>query len=167
MTTLDGLRPRGWKEAAAGIGVILSLIFVGVELRQNTAAVSSTALNDLAAGINEWNLQVAGDGELADIYARWRDGTGEFSPAEEVRIRLLSSPCSGTRKTPFSRPDWESSTRWPCEDTDLAMLGLFRVRRLHRSGPNSRAVSIQISWRLSKRHTGFDGQGKSDSSFAA
>jgi hypothetical protein len=35
------------REALAAVGIVLSLVFVGLELRQNTLAVRATALNDL------------------------------------------------------------------------------------------------------------------------
>ena len=81
--------PKRWREALAAVGVMLSLVFVGLELRQNTAAISATALNDLTEGSNAWMFQITSDGEMADIYVRWRDGLGELSPDEEIRIRLL------------------------------------------------------------------------------
>jgi hypothetical protein len=82
-------RRYDWKELLAAAGVILSLLFVGLELRQNTAAVRATALNDLATGTRELLLTVSADGELSDLYRRWIEDDSAFTATEKARIRLL------------------------------------------------------------------------------
>ena len=82
-------RRHTWKEYVAAAGVILSLLFVGLELRQNTAAVRATALNDLTTGTRELLLTVSADAELSDLYRRWIEGDTAFTATEEARIRLL------------------------------------------------------------------------------
>ncbi len=62
------------REAVAAVGVILSLLFVGLELRQNTLAVRATALNDLATGSREWTLAIASNPALAAVMASWLAG---------------------------------------------------------------------------------------------
>ena len=65
---------KSTREAVAAIGVILSLLFVGLELRQNTLAVRATALNDLATGSRDWVLAIASNPELAAVMVDWLAG---------------------------------------------------------------------------------------------
>ena len=52
------------RETLTAAGVVLSLLFVGLELRQNTLAVRATALNDLASGSRDYFLAVSADRDL-------------------------------------------------------------------------------------------------------
>jgi len=62
------------RQAAAAVGVILSLLFVGMELRQNTLAVRATALNDLATGSRDWTMAIASSPELTAAMVNWLTG---------------------------------------------------------------------------------------------
>lgn len=73
----------------AALGVILGLLFVGLELRQNTAAVRAAALNDLATGARDLLLAVSTDAELSELYHRWIIADASLTPIERTRIRLL------------------------------------------------------------------------------
>jgi len=55
---------KGIRETLTAVGVVVSLLFVGLELRQNTLAVKATALNDLASGSRDYLLAVSADREL-------------------------------------------------------------------------------------------------------
>lgn len=55
---------KGIRETLTAGGVVLSLLFVGLELRQNTLAVRATALNDLASGSRDYFLTVSADRDL-------------------------------------------------------------------------------------------------------
>ncbi len=61
-------------ETIGVLAVVLSLVFVGAELRQNTVAVRATALNDLATGSRDWVLAIASNPELAAVMADWLAG---------------------------------------------------------------------------------------------
>lgn len=79
----------GWKEAVAAIGVILSLTFVAVELRQNTKAIQATVRNDLASASREWTLATATSPELAEARVRWEAGD-ELTEAEHLMVQQLA-----------------------------------------------------------------------------
>ena len=53
------------RETLAALGVIASLVFVGVEIQQNTAVARSQARNDLATLNQEWLMQLASDLDLS------------------------------------------------------------------------------------------------------
>ena len=65
---------KSMQQAAAAVGVILSLLFVGMELRQNTLSVRATALNDLATGSRDWTMAIASSPELAAAMVDWLAG---------------------------------------------------------------------------------------------
>jgi len=69
------------REGLAALGVILSLIFVGAEVRQNTVAIRATTLNDLASGSREWLMSIGASPALASVWRRWLAGE-ELSPDE-------------------------------------------------------------------------------------
>ena len=56
--------PKTLIEAAGGIAVLVGLIFVGLELRQNTEAVQSATLQSMIDSSQEYLLLLASDPEL-------------------------------------------------------------------------------------------------------
>lgn len=57
-------------EIASAVAVVLGLIFVGLELKQNTAAISAQAIFELNASSNEAFREVAQNPDLADLLSR-------------------------------------------------------------------------------------------------
>ena len=53
------LRLRGAIEVFGAVGVIGSLVFVGIEIRQNSAATRAAATQDLGQSWIDWNLATA------------------------------------------------------------------------------------------------------------
>ena len=74
-----------WAELVTTIGVLVSLIFVGLEVRQNTAVARAQARNDLASLSQEWLLAMAQDPTLNRAFmAYWLEaliGYGMRAPA--------------------------------------------------------------------------------------
>lgn len=79
------MRSPNWIEAIGLVAVVVSLVFVGIELRQNTAATESQALLDLNLSVNEVFLVQAEEGELSDIVIRGHLKPDELSPVEYFR----------------------------------------------------------------------------------
>lgn len=79
-----------WVEAIAAVGVILSLLFVGFEIRQNTAIARGQARQDLAQLNQEWLVLLS---QNAEYEALWTKAFGreihELTPAERRRSRLI------------------------------------------------------------------------------
>jgi|GEM_PF-3411427 len=83
-------------EIIGGLAVVLSLVFVALEIRQsseetatNTKAISVSAYQDLIAQIIDINSAVMNDEELADILRRGQEGTIDSStePNDAERFR--------------------------------------------------------------------------------
>jgi hypothetical protein len=67
-----------------GLAVIASLLYLAVQIRQNTRAVRSSSYHQAAEQTWNYCLTVAGDASLAEILARRESGEA-LSPAELIR----------------------------------------------------------------------------------
>lgn len=84
-------------EIIAAVGVIVSLMFVGFEIRQNTAVARGQARQELAALNQEWLLTMGQDAEFEALwYKAWgadpRSGAAEpieLTEAEERRAWFI------------------------------------------------------------------------------
>ena len=79
---------RTFREGLAATGVILSLVFVGAEIRQNTVATRGATLTDLASGSREWLMAIASNPDLASAWRRWKLGE-ELNPDETEMAALV------------------------------------------------------------------------------
>ncbi len=80
-------------EIAGGIAVVLSLIFVGLEIRQsseetlqNTRALEVSAYQDLISQISTMNMLVISDPSFAELYDRMMLGEDPQNATERRRI---------------------------------------------------------------------------------
>ena len=77
------------RETLGFLAVVASLVFVGIEIRQNTAVARGQARQDLAALNQEWLVLMGQDAEWNDIYNRaWRD-EGELTELESRRATFM------------------------------------------------------------------------------
>jgi hypothetical protein len=90
------MEPRGhsgmqWAELIATIGVLVSLIFVGLELRQNTAVARAQARNDLATLAQDWLLVLGQDSAANRAWnGYWYDDdVRPLSPVEESQAYYM------------------------------------------------------------------------------
>ena len=79
----SGLR---WAELITTMGVLVSLVFVGWEIRQNTAVARSQARTDMARMDQEWLLTLAQDSALA-ILLQQRWAPSDSAEAQVARVR--------------------------------------------------------------------------------
>ena len=74
------------------LGVIASLIFVGVEIRQNTAAVRSATIMDTSNQVMTLLLTLATDDDLTRIYAELNAenlGLDSLDPQDAIRFSMF------------------------------------------------------------------------------
>ncbi len=87
-------KPLHWPELFAAAGIILSLVFVGFEIRQNTAIARGQARQELAT-LNQDFMQLLAEPEIGSIwYQAWELESGlemknELSDEETFRARVL------------------------------------------------------------------------------
>lgn len=60
--------------ALGAVSVVLSLLFVGWEIRQNMSVAKNEAHRQMVAGFTEFNGMMATDGELAALWTRISQG---------------------------------------------------------------------------------------------
>ena len=65
-----GLNLRTLVEASGGIAVLIGLIFVGLELRQNTAAVQAATFQDLTHASSDFLVEIGTNPENRRIYSK-------------------------------------------------------------------------------------------------
>jgi hypothetical protein len=73
-------------EVIAAVAVVISLVYVGGEVRQNTAAVRGAAMQAVAATDANALLTVASDSALASIFRRGMDDPAVLSGEEAFRF---------------------------------------------------------------------------------
>ena len=75
-------------ELIAAVATIATLVYLAIQIRQNTRALRGTFHDSSVGRIQGWNLAIASDPALSSIYHRAVQG-GELSEEEEDRFRLL------------------------------------------------------------------------------
>ena len=89
------MEPKRWQslrqfgELVALVGVIGSLVFVGLELRQNTVATRAATNAAYADGVREFNLALATSPELARALATWPDDPADASLADQHMVAAM------------------------------------------------------------------------------
>jgi len=84
------MKGKELRDTLGVIAVVASLGFVGFEIRQNTAAVESTAFQSLSELLHESTAMLA-EGPGPRLTLRLRDGAvpGDFTPEEDQWVRLV------------------------------------------------------------------------------
>jgi len=80
-----------WAELVTTIGVFLSLVFVGFEIRQNTAVARAQSRNELASLTQEWLHVISQDAPLNHAYSTyWSDeNLAELTDTEVSQARFF------------------------------------------------------------------------------
>ena len=78
------------REILGTIGVIASMIFVGLEVRQNTQAVRASAIQESTNVARQQVLTIAADPELMRLEFLCQDDPPELTEDEENRCTYLS-----------------------------------------------------------------------------
>ena len=75
-------------EFFGAVGVIVTLIYLAIQIRLHTKATKDEATRSLMLANSEAAMDLAKDGELADLVQRGLHGHGELTPAEQTRYNL-------------------------------------------------------------------------------
>ena len=127
-------------EILASVAVVVTLIFLVVEIRQNTEVARAASYAESMDGLTQWRLTMAGDSELAALWQAYNFGGA--SP-EDFRLDLLVSTLWGIYENAYysnqrglmGGSEWERFHIKICRvaDRDLPMIGnlLTDEFRLH------------------------------------
>ena len=120
---------KNWKDFAELIGfaaIVISLFFVGLELRQNTDAVKAASIDSLSALSQEFYLLMASDHELSRIFQDGNQDMTQLSESELARflwversrvLRLQTAYLQWQRGT-LGEQDWLFYRSFVCRESD-------------------------------------------------
>ena len=80
-----------YADVVGGIAVLISLIYVAIQIRQNTKMAQTSNYADLSFKVSEFNNLIASDSELADIYNRGIERFDNLSAVEKTRFNFAIS----------------------------------------------------------------------------
>jgi hypothetical protein len=73
----------------ASVAVVVSLIYVGIQVSDNARAVRSAAANDAAVAMQNWYLAVGSNRQMSDIFIDSMRGTGQLSVEDEFQYLMM------------------------------------------------------------------------------
>lgn len=102
--------------------VLLGLMFVAFELRQNTAAVQASSFQNYTDGALAWNFQLTSNTDLAEVYSRYLSGGADLDEAQKLRAELMirsqwyrfQNAFSQWQRDALSTEDWEVAQQLMC-----------------------------------------------------
>ena len=83
---MDRQRLNSWITLLANLGVLGGLVFVGLEIRQNTSQLRADASQSITESVNQMNAGVYGDPTLADVLLRGEQDLSALEPIERSRF---------------------------------------------------------------------------------
>jgi hypothetical protein len=78
-------------EFVAAIATVATLVYLAIQIRQNTAVVRTSNYSDLTSKIAEFARQIAGDPQLMDIWQRGLQDYRGLSDLEQGRFHMVAS----------------------------------------------------------------------------
>ncbi|MEQ8693950.1 MAG: hypothetical protein RIC85_01305 [Gammaproteobacteria bacterium] len=76
-------------EIIGALAVVITLVYLTVEIRQNRVAVETATQASISEGWNSVNAVILGSEEVGDIWARGFEDPDSLSPGEKVRFMIL------------------------------------------------------------------------------
>ena len=78
-------------EAAGGIAVIITLIYLAIQVRQNTSIVKSTNYLNLSGEVTDFAKMIAESAEMNDLYMKGCEDFNTLPVAEKSRFNMIMS----------------------------------------------------------------------------
>ena len=88
-TRMPKLPKSGLVQILANVGVIASIVFLAMEVRDNATQARTSATLEVSSQINEWRYKISDDPEIADIYRTGLSNYGDLSATDRVRFDAL------------------------------------------------------------------------------
>lgn len=89
MTDWESGKLRALVELIAAVAVLVGLIFVGLELRQNTDAVQAATLQSQTDASTEFLQLIAADADLARIFLQARKDESQLNELDSFRNNMM------------------------------------------------------------------------------
>jgi hypothetical protein len=98
-------------EVLAALAVIISLVFVGLEVRQNTTAVQSSAAQSVHENFATWYTSLQSDDVLIEITTRGMREYGSLNPTEKGQFIAVFMSFSSHTQNAFYK--WQEGSLSP------------------------------------------------------
>jgi hypothetical protein len=76
-------------EAIAAVAVVVSIVYLALQIRQNTNAVRAASYQEVARGVADFQTMLAQNEGLADVYIRGINDPAQLSANEELRFEMV------------------------------------------------------------------------------
>lgn len=76
-------------EIVSAIAVVVTLLFLAVELRRNSNATQTAAVDALSGGMNVLGLKIVEDAEFAEIWMKGLANPDDMTGVEKVRFSIF------------------------------------------------------------------------------
>ena len=77
-------------EALGGVAVLISLVYLALQIRQNTRTVQATAFQQVVDSFSDLSLAVGLDRRVSEVFVRAnRVGFSELDPVEQEQLRFV------------------------------------------------------------------------------
>ena len=76
-------------EIAGAFAVVISLIYVGIQVNDSASAVRSAAANDANVAVQSWYLQIGSDQQTSDLFYRALMSQEPLSDEEEFQFLMM------------------------------------------------------------------------------
>ena len=124
MEAINWVALQAITESLGLIAVIASLIFVGLQIKQNSEEVRSSSYHGVTDSFNSWNLTLAENSELANIWLKGQSSFEELTTDERVKFEFLLRAAFRVWDTIYyqSRHGTGDMTLWDCESKNVEVL---------------------------------------------
>ena len=76
-------------ELLGAIAVFITLVYLTLQIRQNTQAVRASAMNSSVVQVGNVRRDIYADSEMAEIYLKGSEDPHALSPVDQIRYRTL------------------------------------------------------------------------------
>lgn len=154
-----------WLTLMANVGVIVGIIFLGVEIQQNTSMMKAQTRNSMTELLVNWQMNVSSNQFAAVAFAKgYNDEFLDLENGEESAFRMLAlstlrmweNEYYQYQEGLFSQAEYEPKTTVMWERNMRASKGLRRIWSEHRDGfsPEFRMVFDDFVAGLEANSTG-------------
>ena len=130
-------------QIVASVGVIVSLIFVGLQIRQNTGALQRNEHNSTMAQWTVIRQAIAGNRDIAELMTAGLHGEHALDAADQLRLEQM-----------LAENLWASFHIWERTQRGIFPKGTFELT----AGPHLNGLLRTVrgeAWWRSAKHTGF------------
>jgi hypothetical protein len=130
MSIMEISKLRTIGEGISVVAVLVTLVFLILEVRENTAAIRTESFGESINKLNEWRLNLAGNRELAQMFADFNDGAVmELDRAERQQFGLVMTSLWSIYETAYfaqsygtlGESEWSRFERVLCSQYESAV----------------------------------------------